>query len=151
VVAAVANVVAVAVAIVVVLPTAATVDAVVVATKEAEVAQTTMSPAMHMAATMPVTGSTRYATPIRPPTSKTTTSPQSRLRALLLPKKFKPLEISKYDAKQDPIQWLRCYALAIKNVGGNNDTKCLYFPFCLDQAPLTWLELLDKNSTSGTS
>jgi hypothetical protein len=24
--------------------------------------------------------------------------------------------------------------------------KCLYFPFCLDQAPLTWLESLDKNS-----
>jgi hypothetical protein len=30
--------------------------------------------------------------------------------------------------------------------GGNNDTKCLYFPFCLDQAPLTWLESLDKHS-----
>jgi hypothetical protein len=29
---------------------------------------------------------------------------------------------------------------------GNNDTKCLYFPFCLDQAPLTWLESLDKYS-----
>jgi hypothetical protein len=28
----------------------------------------------------------------------------------------------------------------------NNDTKCLYFPFCLDQAPLTWLESLDKHS-----
>jgi hypothetical protein len=52
----------------------------------------------------------------------------------------------KYDAKQDPIQWLRCYALSIENAGGNNDTKCLYFPFCLDQAPLTWLESLDKHS-----
>jgi hypothetical protein len=39
-----------------------------------------------------------------------------------------------------------CYALAIENVGGDNDTKCLYFPFYLDQAPLTWLESLDKNS-----
>jgi hypothetical protein len=48
--------------------------------------------------------------------------------------------------KQDPIQWLRCYALSIENAGGNNDTKCLYFPFCLDQAPLTWLESLDKHS-----
>jgi hypothetical protein len=28
----------------------------------------------------------------------------------------------------------------------NNDTKCLYFPFCLDQAPLTWLESLEKYS-----
>jgi hypothetical protein len=33
-----------------------------------------------------------------------------------------------------------------RNAGGNNDTKCLYFPFCLDQAPLTWLESLDKYS-----
>jgi hypothetical protein len=65
---------------------------------------------------------------------------------LLLPDKFKPLGITKYDAKQDPIQWLRCYALSIENTGGNNDTKCLYFPFCLDQTPLTWLESLDKHS-----
>jgi hypothetical protein len=69
-----------------------------------------------------------------------------RLRNLLLPEKFKPLGITKYEAKQDPVQWLRCYALSIKNAGGNNDTKCLYFPFCLDQAPLTWLESLDKHS-----
>jgi hypothetical protein len=69
-----------------------------------------------------------------------------RLRNLLLPDKFKPLGITKYDAKQDPIQWLRCYTLSIENSGGNNDTKCLYFPFCLDQAPLTWLESLDKHS-----
>jgi hypothetical protein len=69
-----------------------------------------------------------------------------RLRNLLLTDKFKPLGITKYDAKQDPIQWLRCYAFSIKNAGGNNDTKCLYFPFCLDQAPLTWLESLDKHS-----
>jgi hypothetical protein len=65
---------------------------------------------------------------------------------LLLPDKFKPLWITKYDAKHDPIQWLRCYALSIENAGGNNDTKCLYFPFCLDQAPLTWFESLDKHS-----
>jgi hypothetical protein len=69
-----------------------------------------------------------------------------RLRNLLLPDKFKPLGITKYDAKQDPIQWLRCYALSIENAGGNNDTKCLYFPFCLDQDPLTWLESLEKHS-----
>jgi hypothetical protein len=69
-----------------------------------------------------------------------------RLRNLLLPEKFKPLGITKYDAKQDPIQWLRCYALSIENASGNNDTKCLYFPFCLDQAPLTWLKSLDKHS-----
>jgi hypothetical protein len=70
----------------------------------------------------------------------------ARLRNLLLPEKFKPLGITKYDAKQDPIQWLRCYALSIENAGGNKDTKCLYFPFCLDQASLTWLESLEKYS-----
>jgi hypothetical protein len=70
----------------------------------------------------------------------------ARLRNLLLPEKFKHLGITKYDAKQDPVQWLRCYALSIENNGGNNDTKCLYFPFCLDQAPLTWLESLEKYS-----
>jgi hypothetical protein len=48
--------------------------------------------------------------------------------------------------KQDPVQWLRCYALSIDNAGGNNGTKCLYFPFYLDQAPLTWLESLEKYS-----
>jgi hypothetical protein len=69
-----------------------------------------------------------------------------RLRILLLPDKFKPLGITKYDVKQDPIQWLKCYALSIENAGGNNDTKCLYFPFCLDQALLTWLESLEKHS-----
>jgi hypothetical protein len=70
----------------------------------------------------------------------------ARLRNLLLPEKFKPLGITKYDAKQDLVQWLRCYALSIENAGGNNDTKCHYFPFCLDQAPLTWLESLEKYS-----
>jgi hypothetical protein len=69
-----------------------------------------------------------------------------RLRNFLLPDKFKPLGITKYDAKQNPIQWIRCYALSIENAGGNNDTKYLYFSFCLDQAPLTWLESLDKHS-----
>jgi hypothetical protein len=70
----------------------------------------------------------------------------ARLCNLLLPEKFKPLGTTKYDAKQDPVQWLRCYALSIENAGGYNDTKCLYFPFCLDQAPLTWLESLEKYS-----
>jgi hypothetical protein len=69
-----------------------------------------------------------------------------RLRNLLLREKFKPLGITKYDVKQDLVQWLICYALSIENAGSNNDTKCLYFPFCLDQAPLTWLESLEKYS-----
>jgi hypothetical protein len=49
----------------------------------------------------------------------------ARLRNLLLPEKFKPLGITNYDAKKDPVQWLRCYTLSIENASGNNDTKCL--------------------------
>jgi hypothetical protein len=62
------------------------------------------------------------------------------------PKEIQASGITKYDANQDPVQWFRCYALSIENAGGNNDTKCLYFPFCLDQAPLTWLDSLEKYS-----
>jgi hypothetical protein len=91
-----------------------------------EATQTAMSSASHATATIPALS--------------------SRLCNLLLLEKFKPLGITKYDMKQDPVEWLRCYALSIENAGGNNDTKCLYFPFRLDQAPLTWLESLDKYS-----
>jgi hypothetical protein len=55
----------------------------------------------------------------------------ARLRDLLFLEKFKPLGSTKYDVKQDLVQCLRCYSLSIENAGGNNDTKCLYFPFCL--------------------
>jgi hypothetical protein len=112
-----------------------------VATAVAEATRIATSPAPHVAASMPTRKSKNY------------NRRQRRLPCLLcatsqptLPEKFKPLGITKYDAKQDPVQWLRCYALSIENAGGNNDTKCLYFPFCLDQAPLTWLESLEKYS-----
>jgi hypothetical protein len=76
----------------------------------------------------------------------------ARLRNLLLPEKFKPLGITKYDAKQDPVQWLRCYALSIENAGGNNDTSASNFPSA-------WTKLClpcsshsrSTRSTSGTS
>jgi hypothetical protein len=115
---------------------------------EAEATQTATSPAPHAAATMRTTKLKKYDATSPPRQAITTGFPafSSRLRNLLLPKKFKPLGITKYDAKQNPVHWLRCYALSIENAGGNNDTKCLYFPFCLDQAPLTWLESLDKYS-----
>jgi hypothetical protein len=34
----------------------------------------------------------------------------------------------------------------LKKLVATMTTKCLYFPFFLDKAPLTWLESLDKNS-----
>jgi hypothetical protein len=110
--------------------------------------RTATSPAPLVAASTPARKSKNYDARRPPRQATTTASPafSARLRNLLLPEKFKPLGITKYDAKQDPVQWLRCYSLSIENAGGNNDTKCLYFPFCLHQAPLTWLESLEKYS-----
>jgi hypothetical protein len=65
------------------------------------------------------------------------------------PKDFKPVGIAKYDGKQDPRQWLRCYSIAIEVSGGSNSTKALYFTVALEPAPLTWLESLKPNSTAG--
>jgi hypothetical protein len=115
---------------------------------EAVAMQTATSPASHAAATMPAAELKKYDATSPPRQATTTASPPSPLDLfnLLLPEKFKPLGITKYNAKKDPVQWLRCYTLSIENAGGNNDTKCLYFPFCLDQAPLKWLESLDKYS-----
>lgn len=96
----------------------------------------------------PVTPSTCYAVNACQPEDTRDTFPafSKRLRGLLIPEKFKPLGISKYDSKQDPRQWLHCYAMAVANAGGDDDTKCIYFPFCVEQEPLTWLKSLEKDS-----
>jgi hypothetical protein len=62
------------------------------------------------------------------------------------PKEFKPVGIPKYDGKQDPCQWIRCYSVAIEVSGGSNSTKALYFLIALESVPLTWLESLKPNS-----
>jgi hypothetical protein len=82
------------------------------AVAEAEATQTAMSPVPHAAATMPDVELKKFD-------ARSSTAGRNddflafstRLRNLLLPKKFKPLGITKYDAKQDPVQWLRCCAL----------------------------------------
>jgi hypothetical protein len=113
---------------------------------EAEATQIATPPVSHAAATTPGIEEIRCKKSATAGENDGFPAFSARLRNLLLPEKFKPLGITKYDAKQDPVQWLRCYALSIKNAGGNNVTKCLYFPLCLDQAPLTWLESLEKYS-----
>jgi hypothetical protein len=112
---------------------------------EAEATQTATLPVSHAAATMLLQnrGNLRQQNRRRErwlPCLLCSTSQSAS------PRKIQASGITKYDAKQDPIQWLRCYALSIENAGGKNDTKCLYFPFCLDQAPLSWLESLEKYS-----
>jgi hypothetical protein len=62
------------------------------------------------------------------------------------PKGFKVIGLTKYDGKQAPQQWLRCYSMAIEVAGGSNMTKVVYFPMALDPTPLMWLESLSNNS-----
>jgi hypothetical protein len=69
-----------------------------------------------------------------------------RFSSYKYPEGFKPIGITKYDSKQAPKQWLRCYSTAIEVAGGSNITKVFYFPMDLDPAPLTWLESLSSNS-----
>jgi hypothetical protein len=61
----------------------------------------------------------------------------TRFSSYKYPEGFKPIGITKYDGKQAPQQWLRCYSTAIEVAGGSNITKVIYFPMALDPAPLT--------------
>jgi hypothetical protein len=70
----------------------------------------------------------------------------ARFSSYKYPEGFKPIGITKYDGKQAPQQWLRCYSTAIEVAGGSNITKVVYFLMALDPAPLTWMESLDSNS-----
>jgi hypothetical protein len=70
----------------------------------------------------------------------------ARFSSYKYPEGFKPISITKYDGKQAPQQWLRCYSTAIEVAGGSNITKVIYFLMALDPAPLTWLESLGSNS-----
>jgi hypothetical protein len=70
----------------------------------------------------------------------------ARFSSYKYPEGFKPIGITKYDGKQAPQQWPRCYSTAVEVAGGSNITKVVYFPMALDPAPLTWLESLSNNS-----
>jgi hypothetical protein len=70
----------------------------------------------------------------------------ARFSSYKYPEGFKPISITKYDGKQAPQQWLRCYSTAIEVAGSSNITKVVYFPMALDPALLTWLGSLSNNS-----
>jgi hypothetical protein len=117
------------------------------ATAVVEAMRTATPLALHVAASTLAKKSKNYDAR-SPPRQATTTASLPSLHgfATYFSRRNSNLWGSPSDAKQDPVQWLRCYALSIENAGGNNNTKCLYFPFCLDQVPLKWLESLEKYS-----
>jgi hypothetical protein len=72
----------------------------------------------------------------------------ARFSSYKYPEGFKPIGITKYDGKQAPQQWLRCYSTTIEVARGSNITKVVYFPMALDPAPLTWLESSRRSSST---
>jgi hypothetical protein len=106
---------------------------------DAAATQTATSLASHASATMPAAELKKYDATSPPRQATMTASPPS------------PLDFAIYSSQRNSNLWgspstTRRKTQSIENAGGNNDTKCLYFPFFLDQAPLTWLESLDKYS-----
>jgi hypothetical protein len=105
---------------------------------EAEATQTATSLAPCAAATMPAAELKKYDATSPPRQATTTASPPS------------PLDFAIYSSQRNSNLWdhqvrrearpspmAQMLRFSIENAGGNNDTKCLYFPFCLNQAPLT--------------
>jgi hypothetical protein len=50
----------------------------------------------------------------------------ARFSSYKYPEGFKPIGITKYDGKQAPQQWLRCYSTAIEVAGGSNISHPIY-------------------------
>jgi hypothetical protein len=63
-----------------------------------------------------------------------------------MPAKFKPMNIDKFDGKQELGQWLRLYSTAVQAAGGNSNEKVNYFPVALSNAPLQWLQQVPRNN-----
>jgi hypothetical protein len=85
------------------------------ATAAAEATRTTTHQVLHVAVSTPARRSKNFGarSPLRQAATMASPAFSARLRNLLLSEKFKPLWITKYDAEQDPVQWLRCYTLSI--------------------------------------
>jgi hypothetical protein len=116
-----------------------------IAAAEATRTATPLEP--HWAATTPARRLRSYGARRLPRQATTTTSLPSPRDSVTSPsQRNSSIWESPSTTRSKTLCSLRYYALSIENAGGNNDTKCLYFPFCLDQAPLTWLESLEKYS-----
>jgi hypothetical protein len=115
---------------------------------EAEATQTATSLVSHAAATMPAVESKKFDARNPPRQVRTMASPPSPLDFAICCSRRNSSLSGSPSTIRSKIQYSGSDAMPSpsRNASGNNDTKCLYFPFCLDQAPLTWLESLEKYS-----
>jgi hypothetical protein len=110
--------------------------------------RTTTSPEPHMAASMPARR-LKNCGARRLPRQATTTTSLPSLRGFPTYSSLRNSSLwESPSTTRSKTQYSGSGAmpLSIENAGGNNDTKCLYFAFCLDQASHTWIESLEKYS-----
>jgi hypothetical protein len=139
--------VVVAAAVAMAVAAAAEVHLMAPAITEAEATRTTTPPETHVVSMTLTTRSTRSDVK-RPLKQATATASPPILQDFttcffLRNSNLSDLQVP-HEARPSPVA--QVFALTIENAGVHKDAKCLFFPFYLDQAPLRWLDSLEKNS-----
>jgi hypothetical protein len=137
----------VAAAVAMAVAAAAEVHLMAPAITEAEATRTTTPPETHVVSMTLTTRSTRSDVK-RPLKQATATASPPILQDFttcffLRNSNLSDLQVP-HEARPSPVA--QVFALTIENAGVHKDAKCLFFPFYLDQAPLRWLDSLEKNS-----
>ena len=70
----------------------------------------------------------------------------SQLRQVVWPRNFKLEKLKKYDAKENPENWITLYEIAVRSAAGDEHVMANYFPVVLDQAGHQWLLGLPQDS-----
>ena len=76
----------------------------------------------------------------------TTTAFTRNLRRVVWPVKFKPDLPPRYDGKNNPLEFLQLYTLAIQAAGGDDKVMANWFPMALKDSASSWLTNLPAES-----
>ena len=76
----------------------------------------------------------------------TTAAFTRNLRRVVWPVKFKPDLPPRYDGKNNPLEFLQLYTLAIQAAGGDDRVMANWFPMALKDSTSSWLTNLPADS-----
>ena len=68
------------------------------------------------------------------------------LRRIVWPVKFKPDLPPRYDGKNNPLEFLQLYTLAIQATGGDDKVMANWFPMALKDSASSWLTNIPADS-----
>ena len=74
-----------------------------------------------------------------PVTYGTTAAFTRSLRRVVWPVKFRPDLPPRYDGKNNPLEFLQLYTLAIQAAGGDDKVMANWFPMALKDSASSWL------------